>query len=253
MRRVLRLLGTLLIVGGIGMLVWTVVVWRWQDPFTAAYTRYEQHRLAQSYERRLSEYRAPHYPPALSTAAPKKTPAAPKGPTGPTLVEAQHDIRLAARRYRLSSHEGEAIGRIVVKRLGLNMILVDGTDTDTLKKGPGRFLGTYMPGEGQLIYIAGHRTTYLAPFSHIDKLRSGDIVTLSMPYGTFTYRITHHVIVPADDLAVLRTHGREVVALQACHPRFFATHRYIAYASLVSFALPDGHGYAAAAAAPLHS
>jgi sortase A len=100
-----------------------------------------------------------------------------------------------------------------------------------------------MPGEHELVYIAGHRTTYLAPFSHIEHLRRGDLVTLTMPYGTFVYRITHHVIVPGDDLAVLKSHHREVIALQACHPRFFATHRYIAYASLVHFSLPDGKGF----------
>ncbi len=244
MRRLLRIAGTLLIVGGVGMLLWTVVVWQWQDPFTGLYTRYEQHRLARSYEHRLANYRAPHIP---SFATPGSTSV--RRPKGPSLVVARRDIRLAAREYRISSHEGEAIGRIVVKRLGLNMILVNGTTDSSLQKGPGRFLGTYMPGEGQLIYIAGHRTTYLAPFSHIDKLRRGDTVTLSVPYGTFTYRITHHVIVPSDDLAVLRTHGHEVVALQACHPRFFATHRYIAYASLVGFTLPSGYGFTWASAA----
>ena len=88
-----------------------------------------------------------------------------------------------------------------------------------------------MPGQGQLVYIAGHRTTYLAPFSHIDRLRTGDRITLEMPYATFVYRVTGHRIVTADDLSVLRTHGREQVELQACHPRFFATHRYIVYAN----------------------
>ena len=128
------------------------------------------------------------------------------------------------------------------------MILVNGTATDSLKKGPGRDLETYMPGEGQLVYIAGHRTTYLAPFSHIDHLRAGDVVTLSMPYGTFIYRITHHIIVSSDDLSVLRSTGQEIVALQACHPRFFATHRYIAYARLVRFELPGGRALLAGVA-----
>ena len=68
-----------------------------------------------------------------------------------------------------------------------------------------------------------------------------------MPYGTFQYAITRHVIVKADDLAVLRSHGRELLALQACHPRFFATHRYIAYARLVRFSLPGGRSFALAA------
>jgi sortase A len=90
-----------------------------------------------------------------------------------------------------------------------------------------------MPGEGQLIYIAGHRTTYLAPFAHIERMRSGDLVSLEVPYATFRYRVYTHRIVAADDLAVLRSSGHEIVELQACHPRFFASHRYIVYARLV--------------------
>ena len=90
-----------------------------------------------------------------------------------------------------------------------------------------------MPGEGQLIYIAGHRTTYLAPFAHIERLRSGDAVTLDVPYATFRYRVFKHRIVGAHEMSVLRSHGVEVVELQACHPRFFASQRYIAYARLV--------------------
>jgi sortase A len=135
-------------------------------------------------------------------------------------------------RYRLESKRGEAIGRIRVPRIGVNMILVNGTDDATLRKGPGRDLRTYMPGEGQLIYIAGHRTTYLAPFAHIEKMRVGDAITLEVPYGTFRYRVFQKRIVAADALAVLRSHGREVVVLQACHPRFFASHRYLVYARL---------------------
>ena len=53
------------------------------------------------------------------------------------------------------------------------MVLVDGTDESSLKKGPGRDLRSYMPGQNRLVYIAGHRTTYLAPFSHIDAIRPG--------------------------------------------------------------------------------
>jgi sortase A len=100
-----------------------------------------------------------------------------------------------------------------------------------------------MPGQGQLVYIAGHRTTYLAPFAHIDSLRKGDRVTLRMPYATFVYAVTGHVIVDAHDLSVLASHNREQVALQACHPRFFATHRYIVWAKPVSVTLRNGDSY----------
>jgi sortase A len=211
MRRTARILGTLMVVGGVLTLLWVVVVWQWQDPFTALYTRWEQHRLASSYDERFTRFH-------------------PLRPASDSLAAERLAIARDAARYRRESKEGEAIGRIKVPRLGLNMILVNGTNESTLEKGPGRDLRTYMPGEGKLVYIAGHRTTYLAPFSHIDSLRPGDRVTLEMPYATFVYRIASHRIVPSDDLAVLKSHGHEVVILQACHPRFFATHRYLAYA-----------------------
>lgn len=213
MRRWARLLGTVLIVAGVLTLVWAAVVWQWQDPFTALYTTWRQHQLTSQYEKRVHAY---HVPDAeVSTAAERKS------------------IAREARAYRLASTRGEAIGRIRVPRMGVNMVLVNGTDHETLKKGPGRDLRTFMPGEDRLVYIAGHRTTYLAPFSHIDRLKAGDRMTIEVPYATFVYSVTHHRIVAATDLSVLRSPRRELLELQACHPRFFASHRYIAYARLI--------------------
>ena len=225
-RRTLRIVGTALAVAGVLGLIWVAVVWRWQDPFTALYTHWKQHQLARSYERRFAAYQP------LRTLG-----------DGATVTERLRTIAREARAYRLESHRGQAIGRIRVPRLGVNMILVNGTDHDSLKKGPGRDLRTYMPGEGELIYIAGHRTTYLAPFAHIDELRPGDLVALRMPYATFRYIVTGHEIVKADALWVLRSHHREVLALQACHPRFFATHRYIVWANPIRVMPRDGRPY----------
>ena len=80
------------------------------------------------------------------------------------------------------------------------------------------------------------------------RFRAGDTITLEMPYATFVYRVTHHIIVPANDLGVLKSGRRELLALQACHPRFFATHRYIVYAKPVKVipALKYGLAYAPA-------
>jgi len=61
------------------------------------------------------------------------------------------------------------------------MVVVNGTDEESLKKGPGRDPRSSMPGQGQLVYIAGHRTTYLAPFSHIDAIRKSDRITAYAP------------------------------------------------------------------------
>ena len=215
MRRFARITGTLLAIAGVAVLVWVVVVWRWQDPFTALYTTWRQHQLSDSYKRKAEAYQPPPVKPGASLAA----------------TTAQ--IRAQARRYRLNAKRGEGIGRIRVPRLGLNMVFVEGTDDASLRKGPGRDRRTYMPGEGQLVYIAGHRTTYGAPFAKIDRLAKGDKVFLELPYGTFEYRVTGHRIVPATQTSELRSRGIEQLALQACHPRFFATERYIVYATPV--------------------
>ena len=130
--------------------------------------------------------------------------------------------------------EGDPVGRLRIGRIGLNMMVVQGTDDATLKRGPGHYVGSALPGQGRLIYIAGHRTTYLAPFAAINDIRIGDYVSFQVPYGDFTYRVTRHYIVPATALSVLRDHGAEILRLQACHPRFFATHRYIVDAKLVA-------------------
>jgi sortase A len=212
-RRSIHLLGTLLAVLGVLTLLWSLLVWQWQDPFTALYTKWKQHQLGSQYEKRAKAFK-----PSIS---------------GVTVAAERESIAREAKRYRTSSARGQVIGRIRVPRMGVNMLLVNGTDHDTLKKGPGRDERTFMPGENRLVYIAGHRTTYLAPFSHIERLQSGDRITIEVPYGTFIYAVTRHRIVTSTDLSVLRSPRYEVVELQACHPRFFASHRYIAYAQLL--------------------
>jgi sortase A len=216
MRRVTRLSGIVLAALGLLALVWVVVVWRWQDPFTAVYTMWQQHELAQQLQR---EFESPHGPKLVRGESPA--------------AEARA-IEFAAAQFRHTATEGQAIGRIIVTRLGLNMVLVNGTDESSLERGPGRDLRSYMPGQSRLVYIAGHRTTFLAPFSNITQMRPGDLIRVEMPYGTFVYRAFRHQIVPAHDLSVLRSPGHEVLVLQACNPRFLATQRYLVYAHLTS-------------------
>jgi sortase A len=218
LRRLIRILSTLVLMVGLGALAWAVLTWKWEDPFTGVYTQLEQRKLADSYERRAAEFV--------------------RQPSTRLAGSARRSIRSQARRYRQASQPGSAIGRITIPRVGLNMVVVNGTDEKTLKRGPGRYLGSFMPGEGQLIYLAGHRTTYSAPFSDIDALRPGDRITLEMPYGTFEYKVARSVIVAPSRTDILRSHGHEVLVLQSCHPRFFATHRYITYAKPVHLRPP---------------
>lgn len=215
-----------MLVGGLGVLVWTFVVWQWNDPFTSLYTRWEQRKLVGAYERIAEDYR----------------PVRPI-PTSATPRDEADAVAKDALRFRAGAPIGAPMGQLVVPRLKLNIVMVNGTDSASLKRGPGRDGRTFMPGEGKLVYIAGHRTTYLAPFSAIDTMRPGDRVTLKMPYGTFEYAVTGHTIVDASDLSVLKSRGREQVALQACHPRFFATQRYIVWARPVRVTPTGGRPY----------
>ncbi|HVR12301.1 MAG TPA: class D sortase [Gaiellaceae bacterium] len=212
-------IGTFLLVVGFGVLAWAATVYLWKDPFTTAYTAYEQRKLESSLDRRFETWKPARHPASHATAQPK-----------PKI----DDVRSEARRFRLESHEGDAIAKLKIPRIHLDAVVVNGTGTADLRRGPGRHLETYMPGERQLVYIAGHRTTYGAPFGDIDKIRPGDLITASLPYATVTYRVTGHRIVDDNDLSVLKTHHREQLVLQACHPRFFASERYLVYATPIS-------------------
>lgn len=224
MRRLVRTLGTLLIVAGIGTLAWAFAVWRWEDPFTSLYTAYEQRGLSSGLEKRFASY----------------TPAV-EQPESPEPAE----LAAEARRYQRTTNPGEGIGRIEVPRLGVKMVLVYGTDAETLKRGPGLDPRTFFPGQNRLVYVAGHRTTYGAPFSKIESLQDGDLIHVELPYGTFTYTVTGSRIVASDDLSVLKSKRYEQIALQACHPRFFASHRWITYGRLTKFEPPGSDGSSA--------
>jgi sortase A len=211
-------------VAGFATAAWGLVVWQWQDPFTAAYTHWKQHQLAGQYSKLVRAYR----------------PADAHG----SLAAERRVVGAEALAFRRTVHRGQAIGRIRIPRMGIDMLLVQGTDHASLEKGPGHDARSRMPGENRLVYIAGHRTTYLAPFSHIDRLRAGDPITLEMPYGRFVYRVFTHRIVVASNLTVLRSPAHEQLELQACHPRFFASHRYIVYAHLVRVVPRSGRPFA---------
>jgi sortase A len=210
-------LGTLLLVIGVGVLAWSATVYFWKDPFTTAYTAYEQRRLASNLDEQFDSWR-PNREPVSQSGEPTK----------------RDDVSREAKRYRLASKDGDAIARIRIPRLDLNLVVVNGTSVSDLRRGPGRHLDTYMPGEHELVYIAGHRTTYGAPFGDINELKPGDTITLELPYATVVYGVTRHRIVDDNDVSVLESPHHEQLVLQACHPRFFASQRYLVYATPVS-------------------
>jgi sortase A len=129
--------------------------------------------------------------------------------------------------------KGDAIARIEIPAIGVDEYVVEGTDLDSLRKGPGHYPETPLPGERGTAAIAGHRTTYGAPFRHIDELDPGDRIIIDMPDGRFIYRVEESKIVDDQDLSVLEPVGYRRLMLSACHPLYSAAQRIIVYARQV--------------------
>jgi sortase A len=215
MSNLLRRVGATVVVLALAVAAWAVVVWRWQEPFTALYTTWKQDRLEQAYAKRVDDFGRLRVMRGASPATIRR------------------EVAAEAARFRRTTKRGAAIARLRIARLDLAMIVVNGADARSLRSGPGRDLRTYLPGEGQLVYLVGHRTMFGAPFDHIDRLRRGDVVTLELPYGVFRYAVTGHAIFPKDSPARLRSLGRETLTLEASRPRFFSSRRYLVYARAV--------------------
>jgi sortase A len=122
--------------------------------------------------------------------------------------------------------EGRAAGRISIPSIDVEAVFVEGTDDEDLEKGPGHYPMTHWPGQGKVIAIAGHRTTYGAWFRHIDDLDRGDPIVLTMPYGRYVFRVAETEIVDDADWSILRGKG-EFLVLSACHPLYSASQRVV--------------------------
>jgi sortase A len=129
---------------------------------------------------------------------------------------------------------GDAIGRISLPAIERTYYVVEGTDGASLRKGPGHYPDTPLPGDRGTVAIAGHRTTYGAPFRSIDKLGRRDRIVIEMPYGTFHYRVENTRIVPADALWITDPVGYDRLVLSACHPLYSAAERVAVFARLAS-------------------
>jgi sortase A len=209
-----RVLGTVLVVAGLALLADVALTLAWQEPISALRARSAQRTLA-------------HELRGLELA----TPPAPAGHP--------RSVRAAARAFgRREGRGGHALAELRIPRIGLRDVVVGGSDPADLRRGPGFLTTTALPGLGATTAIAGHRTTYGAPFRHLDALRRGDPITLRLPYGTFRYAVEGHRIVDPGDLAVLRTLGRDRLVLSACHPLYSAARRIVVTARLRDIGQP---------------
>jgi len=128
---------------------------------------------------------------------------------------------------------GDAIARIQIPAIGVSEYVVEGTSTEDLREGPGHYPETPLPGDPGTSAIAGHRTTYGAPFRRIDKLKAGQRLLLEMVRESYVYRVEKTAIVDDSDRSVLDPVGRPRLVLTACHPLYSAAQRIVVFARLV--------------------
>ncbi len=140
---------------------------------------------------------------------------------------------------RVAKVPGRAVAIIKIPKIDVDLVVVEGTDTESLQKGPGHYLDTAYPWQDHgRVGIAGHRTTYGAPFWSLNELRPGDRIVLATEYGIFDYRVTgSRIILPTDDSVLHQTEGPTLV-LTTCNPRFSASERLIVAADRVEAVTP---------------
>ena len=165
--------------------------------------------------------------------------------TGLTTRAAQDDLRprfeerIATRPAeeappRTVNVPGEAVAILRIPEIELNYVVVEGTDTESLKKGPGHYDWTSYPWEDTgRVAIAGHRTTYGAPFWSLNELEPGDRIVLATEYGIFNYRVTESRIILPSQAAVLHETENPTLVLTTCNPRFSAAERLVVFAQRV--------------------
>lgn len=222
--RLARILSTTLITAGLVVLVDVGATLAWKEPISTLYGTLKQQEAVNQLKQIEGEF-----PNAADLRA-----IAP-------ITDDRAAARILAHRFHRYLKQGEAIGRLRIPRIGLNIVVVQGTTESALQKGPGHYPETPIPGLGGTTGIAGHRTTYLAPFRDIDKLRVGDAITIEMPYADFSYRVEKIKIVDPSDVQIVHEVGHERVVLTACHPIYSAAQRYAVFARLGRVYVPFIH------------
>ena len=221
-RQFIRSLGTALLIAGVALILDAVLTVVWQEPLSAAYSMVVRGKL----DDELGQLNA-EGPAASETAALE------------ALATREQRIAYLARSIRRRVGYRQPIARISIPKIHVKHVVVNGTDHAALRKGPGLIESTEMPGLGGTTAVAGHRTTYGAPFHSIDKLKKGDKIVIGTPYGNFVYAVERHRIVKPTDTWVLDRIGRERIVLSACHPLYSAAQRIIVFGKLVRYRPPS--------------
>jgi sortase A len=211
-----RALSIAMIVLGTFALLDAGVTLVWQEPFSALYAKFRQDHLNGTL--RAAERAAP-------TAVERRALA--------SLPDERRRVAFLASELQRHAGNGSAVGRILIPKIDASYVVVKGTDTSDLESGPGIYSETSFPGVAGTTAIAGHRTTYLAPFRDINELSPGNHILLEMPYAHFTYTVIgRRVVLPTDVSAAVSNVGYTRLVLSACTPLFSAEKRLLVYARL---------------------
>lgn len=203
-----------------------------------------QSDLAEDFRELSEELQSPGAVPAVSPSPiPTAGAVVPAGTATPEPAPTATPRAMLPRRA-VEREAGDVVGRLLIPRIGLDQFVVEGVGAEELKKGPGHYAGTPMPGLSGNVGLAGHRTTWGAPFHRIDELLPGDQITMEMPWGEAVYEVIGHVgddgverghfIVDPSDVWVLDQDGGDRLTLTSCHPKYSARQRIIVTARLVT-------------------
>jgi sortase A len=238
-RRLLRILSVVLITAGLVIFIDVGLTLAWKEPLSTVYGSIQQGQA----EDQLNDLEKSF-------------------PANADLAKVSHIRNIRKRVHALADifekqvvgSTGKGIGRIIIPRMDLDIVVVQGTDTSSLQKGPGHYTaspnpataeagdGSAFPGQGKTVGIAGHRTTYLAPFRRLDELKPGDEIKLELPYGTFTYKMQKTKIVDPNAIGIVHDVGYDRLVLTACNPLYSASQRIAAFAKLDKVSLFGGGG-----------
>jgi sortase A len=209
----MRVAGSVLVSAGALLLLEVALTLTWQEPLTGVVAALERPRL----ERELREqaHRARRAREELDGEGDRS------------------GLAILAARLADQTEEGEAIGRIALPTIGRRYPFVEGADEASLQTGPGHYADTPLPGQRGTVGIAGHRTTYGAPFRRIDRLRPGDPIVVVMPYATFAYRVERTRAVFPKEVWVKRRVSYDRLIVSASHPPYSARQRLVVFARLV--------------------
>jgi sortase A len=170
----------------------------------------------------------------LGTTVPTTSTTVPESPTTPGTTPGTTQPPVPVRQELPPINDGDAVAVIRMPTIDVDKIVVAGVAPEDLKKGPGHFATTPLPGQLGNAGIAGHRTTYGAPFFRVDELGVGDPIEVITPFGEYLYRVTGQQIVGADAGWVIATTDplKATLTLVSCHPRYTTRERIIISAEL---------------------